>query len=229
MSLSAIHKEITELLLTKIKEGRFLLNERLPSERELAKELNVSRGSLRESLRVLEQQNWIRNGKNGRYVIRNEDVDVSADRTLSQMMEAEIKDLIEARTALDDTIIQLACKRATDEDILEIEDCMRKQFDALLISQSRLTQDVFFHITIAKAAHNKALLGMYSLNIELMDIIRRTSFKSLQRRHEILKEHQMILDAIKAHDPLMGQLAVRLHTRAIRQQFKALEESGFTL
>lgn len=220
------HQSVYEITLKKILEGidrgDYLINERLPSERYLAEQLGVSRGSLREALRVLERQHIIATRSDGRYIISTTVQDKIEKNSLYKDLEqAKLADLIEARIVLEDKIVELACKRATKDDLNAIKECiiLSLQSDIKNADIDALNSDNLFHLSIARAAHNSVFLNVYNTNMELLQIIRGQSLRSEERRKEIKLEHQNIFDAISARDVLMARLAVRIHLRSISQQY----------
>jgi len=152
--------QIIEHLITMIAEGRFTPGGKLPPEHLLMKEFGVGRSSLREAVGALSLIGLL-NVSPG----RGTHVNPSSDEFLAKplrwgmlMMERDrIHELIEARIALEQTIVGMAAERATEEDIREIRDCHEQMRAAKKSRRKAIQADFSFHIALAKAGHDDAL------------------------------------------------------------------------
>lgn len=154
-----------------ISSGRFRGGDKLPSEFELMDELNVSRNSLREAMKILEAIGIIeiRRG-DGTYIckeIKPNFMDSVAYSVLLESSSAE--ELIEFRQTLDRDVLYLAVHKSTEEDIKTLQsiiDAMRVKFHEGEISEAARL-DVQFHHYLAHCARNRFLermfLGVYDL------------------------------------------------------------------
>lgn len=218
MAKDPVYQSVLNLLVEKINNETFKVGQCLPPERDLAEMFSVSRGSLREALRVLDQQGVTVAKKDGRYLLR-------ASVKRSDLQDAgthlEISDLIEARSVLEDKIVEFACTRATDDDLAAIKSCLDNGALELVDANKKaaLDYDNLFHISVANAAHNLVFARVYESNLEILNKLRSQSLSSARRRKEILHEHQMIYEAIRDKDVLMARLAIRLHLRSIEKRY----------
>src|SRR6478735_7810422 len=144
-----------------ISNGTLLPGQRLPAERDLAEQLNVSRPSLREALIRLESDGFIRAVARGGFVVS----DVTAPlvsvplATLLEHHPGASADVLELRHGLETLSTAYAAERATDADLERIA----AAFDALQAAaaepkRTRIAEkDAAFHLAIADATHNVAL------------------------------------------------------------------------
>lgn len=219
MNKESIYNLVIKKLTDGIENGSFELNHRLPSERDLAECLSVSRGSLREALRVMEEFGLVETRKDGRYLIRTS---VKEREMLSVSSQAELEDLLEVRSLLEDRIVELACLRATEEDIQTIKEYLDKgMFEyAVVTKDAALNYDNLFHIAVANAAHNAVFVQIYEDELAVLQQLRRNSLSSSGNRKKIIEEHQLIYEAIRDRDPIMARLAVQLHLRGIKNRIE---------
>lgn len=117
-----VYEDVIEQIKNLILEGNLTPGDVLPTERELAQSFGISRGTLREAFRILEREGLIeaRPG-GGRFLSKALDVAEDRSRILDNIERATIIELLEARELFETGIVELAAKRATDEDIAEIE------------------------------------------------------------------------------------------------------------
>lgn len=133
-SNSTVVENVLQQIRNAISSGRFRSGDRLPSEFELMKELNVSRNSLREAMKILSAIGVveIRRG-DGTYVcneVKPSFIDTISYSVLLESSSAE--ELIEFRQTLDEDVLHMAVRRATDEDIRQLQEYinqMRAKFN----------------------------------------------------------------------------------------------------
>lgn len=203
-------------LLELIQNNQICLGERLPSERMLSQILQVGRGSIREALRALEQRGYIQQTESGsRILCRVSPPEEERNLIYEQLENAEIENLWEVRETLDDKIVELACLRATGEDLERITAAHDKVRMHCLSSQipSSIDIDMEFHLAIAEASHNSVFESFYRINLDLLSRIRLRAFRSEANRREILAEHTAIYDALVGRDALSARLASHIHYR----------------
>ncbi|GAV22061.1 FadR/GntR family transcriptional regulator [Carboxydothermus pertinax] len=221
-----IYEEIIEQIRSLIARRELKPGDKLPSERELAESLGVSRASVREALSALEVLGVLEVRPGEGTFVR----EVAADKsfqslTLLLLLDTTLE-VLEVRKILESGAIVLATERATDEDIERLE-------EAVLIMEKDLKQgdlgdeaDFMFHYGLALATHN-------SLLVRLMNSIADTMRQSLKINRERLfrtpgmpeifyKYHKEILEAIKDRDKIRAQKVLEEHLTVAEE--KLLEE-----
>jgi len=108
-----------------------LIGDRLPPERDLAKQLGVSRSTLREAFRVLEQQGIIVTKPGGGRYIVGLPKQYDKQALLEDLEKAAIWDLLETREMLENRIVELACERATEQDLINIREAETFKYEKL--------------------------------------------------------------------------------------------------
>ncbi|HSB04258.1 MAG TPA: FadR/GntR family transcriptional regulator, partial [Thermodesulfobacteriota bacterium] len=156
IKIRKISEEIVDQIKTAILEGKLKPGDKLPPERELIKELGVSRVSLREALNSLESLGFVEIRQGGGTLIRS----VVADRVrdpLNVMIKENINkvfDLIEVRKGLETWAASHAASQATESDIeslAKIIKAMGKELEERIFSYK---SDADFHLVLSLASHN---------------------------------------------------------------------------
>ncbi len=205
-------QKISETIASEIEhqllEGIIQPGERLPSERDLAREFQVSRPSIREAILLLKSKNLLASRPGGGTYAK-----VSLGDSLTEPLvdllassPAMAQDLLEFRHALEGISAYYAALRATDIDHkiiqLRFDQFCKSQYNP--DSQKEAAADVDFHLSIAEASHNLVLLHVMRSMFELLHRSVELSFKNLyvdDKGREIIREqHQRIMEAILAGD-----------------------------
>lgn len=220
-------EEIVRQIEEAILSGQLQPDDRLPSERELQKVFGVGRASVREAVRVLENNGLIevRTGSiNGGIYVRHPNPSYTVD-SLQRLFLAEkisITELIEYRVAIEGVTVSWAALRATSKDIREIEDII-----ARMSAESNRTNfnndDLQFHITIAKSAKNRlSTVVMMAIRQTLLRVMQETFANTMDERQisNIIQEHRRILDAIKERNPDKAKEAMCQHITNSYKQFE---------
>lgn len=208
-----LHRLVLDKLYELMHEGQLQLGDLLPSERLLAEKLNVSRGTLREAFRILEHEGIIETrGGGGRRLRRalTDDISLSPEAYMNSLRRSAAIDLMEARQALEERIVELACERATDADISNI----REALDASKPVTEEVESDTAFHIAIAAATHNFVFVRMMRVHLDLVKGI-RSMILTPERREQMHEEHQAIFEAIATRDAERARAAMIRHRQNV--------------
>lgn len=213
-----LYRVVADRIQQLIVDERIQPGERLPSERDLATKLSVSRASLREALIALELSGVIEvRGGSGVYVSEQPEVDTAATEAGPGPFE-----VLSARRLIEAEIAAIAARVATDSAIDAILQAVQQMEASHSDKASNEQADRNFHIAIARATGNSALVG--SLNY-LWDQRGRLwhklkeHFQTEELRQETLTDHRRILEAIAAHDPAAAKKAMRAHLERVTRTF----------
>ena len=165
---------VIEQIRAQITEGLLREGDRLPPERELAEQLGVSRNTVREALRSLENSGVLRlkKGPRGGAFIHcgSGDAVAKAMADLYRLGAVQPANLTEARLILGPDVARLACERWEPRDLQALEDNVRKTREAndrndhLLRAQA----NVEFHKLLAEATKNPILVAMTNALVEMV-------------------------------------------------------------
>lgn len=216
---------IAERITATIANGSLKPGEQLPSEPELAKQLQVGRTSLREALRKLSTLGVIEvvRGK-GTFVCEPPADDPTTQYVKWSVEEGfALSELLEVRIGLETTAAALACTRASDDELSELrrlcaahdDESRNGDVDALVRTDEEL------HGAIVEIAHNVALASMYKALVPGMIEFRRRRL-SLPRSPERSDDHAYIVDAICRRDPTAARQAVARHLWIFYEEVRAV-------
>ena len=189
-------------------DGTIKPGDRLPSERDLAKEFEVSRPSIREAIQTLKSRNLLVTRPGGGTYAENAIGDTLTDPlvTLLSNDPSVAQDLLEFRYTLEGLSAYYAAERATDADkqIIKLRyDSMMKAHENLSAAEEAAA-DVDFHLSIAEASHNVVLLHVMRSLFTLLHKSVELSFEKLyidrSGRKTIPEQHELILNAILSGD-----------------------------
>jgi len=222
-----LYETVADTLIQRIEDGGYAVGQYIPAERDLAEEFQVSRGVIREAIRVMDLKGYIGNFPGGkRKVIRSTQREAEQHNFYQKLEKAKIEEFIDARTYLDDIIVTLACQRATVEDIEQIENIYLRLSSVYGDEDKEMQDEGYdqFHLAIAEAAHNGVIECIYQMATSDMVALRRETLRTKKDRVQMIKEHEDIFLAIKERNILGARLAVQIHNRNIKERYKNEEE-----
>jgi len=193
--------ELRERILT----GELAEGHPLPAERELVKQAQMSRATVREALRILEVQNLVRikAGRAGGAFVQRPTTKSMANSVNMLIRGRRIKlvDLMETREALEPFCAELAAGNRTDEDLAELG----RANDAIAEPQASLAQflqaNLDWHVGVATASHNELLTGfMSALSQAIYAGTENAAFVDAGVRVITAKTHRAITEAIRDGD-----------------------------
>ena len=150
---------LIDSLRTMLADDTYPAQSRLPTERQMAADLNVSRSSLRKALAVLEAEGRIwRHVGRGTFVGARPSLDAPSLARLTNRTHPE--EVMEVRLLLEPRIAALAARRAAPANLDALARCVGKASAARDVAAFE-SWDSAFHRTIAEAAHNTLLLGLF--------------------------------------------------------------------
>ncbi|BBO73613.1 GntR family transcriptional regulator [Desulfosarcina widdelii] len=214
-----LSQEVKDAIQTSIADETFKPGEKLPSERELVDQFQVSRVTIREALRNLQSAGLIeiRRGINaGAYVSEpNSDPITENFRNLIHMGRIGFSHLIDARLYIEPRASEIAAKYATDKDIDRLQKVLDKAAGQVATSRksARLT-NVSFHVEVAKITKNPIILFITeSITQSYSATIIELTRTQLRRRviQKFILGHREILAAIVKHNPAEAYEMTRRH------------------
>jgi GntR family transcriptional regulator, transcriptional repressor for pyruvate dehydrogenase complex len=210
-----------ENLLEGIERSRLRLDDRLPTEEQLAGQLGISKPTLRQALRVLERSGLlrVRAGKGGGIFMASEVIPVDAISQNVAVEAEEAVDVLHGRRVLEGAVTVMATRAATEEDYAGIErtnDLLRRNIG----DRPRVMgANAMFHRAVIRASHNKTLQSaMRNLEADLAPI--RDSYQGgRENDEETLAIHERQVEAMRRGD--LKELAAVLdeHFRMLEVEF----------
>ena len=209
---------VSEEVLSQLKEsillGKFKSGEKLPSERELTEEFQVSRGVIREAIRALEITGFVvlRQGPTGGAFVTDLSFDHVGNAFLDLFLanKVSIPELANVRLYIEPEVARLAALHATEEDKKRLLEAQEEEFFLVTTTTARITQFQKVHQIIAESCQNhfyEAISkSMLRLTFEVVEAV--------DPDHEALHmpgEHQHIIDAIISNNAKAAQARMKTH------------------
>ena len=205
-----------------IRQHVYKAGDRLPPERELAEQLQVSRPTLREALRVLEMTGIVESRHGGGTFIQDM-FSLGVVSPLALVLEATgdiVGDLWEARIIFEPAIAARAALRATPDAIEQMEQLVKNLDESIRNAEPdeiTVQNDRDFHITVARASGNQVAVRVLMLINELLMDGRRHFITSDERRMKAYSSHVLILHAIRERNPSEARAAMLRHLEEIEE------------
>ncbi len=218
-----LYRQIAEQIRRAVSEGEFAPGSRLPAERDLARQLGVSRPSLREALIALEVEGVIevRTGS-GIYVL-----EAPKRRTRRGVDEAAPEwgplQLMRARELVEGEVAALAARHARKADVQCMTDALAQMKDDAASGREPRHGDEAFHNAIAQACGNEVLCDTVREyeQARYAPIFTRLGghFETRSSWTAAIREHEAVLEAIRARDPEAARQAMHHHLRKARDRY----------
>ena len=219
-----LYQQVADMLTRAILAGDLGPGDRLPAERELAQRYGVSRPTVREAIIALELAGHVevRVGS-GVYV-----VDAAQPLAVASEPSAGPFEVLEARCLVEGEAAALAATLITDEELDELDRIIENMVSENRRGVAGELADQRFHLTIARATQNSALVAVVErlwelrnnspVSVRLLDQVRAKGVRP------IIEDHRAIVDALRARRPASARAAMRGHlTRVIDDLLDATE------
>jgi len=228
--LMATHELVLEQIETAINLGRFRPGDRLPSERDLADMLHVSRTTVREAIAVLEARGVVevRRGRTGGLIVREVHLSPPELRRLLRANRDQLRDIFDYRVAVESAAAGLAAERRTAQDLRlmrKLSATLNALVDTHDSEQAAATfaqfQDVDsqFHLVIARAARSSRLARSILKARAAMFLPVGAVFAGLEPTANEL--HEQIVEAIEAKDAELASTLMAEHINGTRATVEA--------
>ena len=218
-----LYRQIAEQIARLIERGEYTPGDRLPPERDLAKQLGVSRPSVREALIALEVEGYVevRIGS-GVYVVERT---ARAQPAATLAEDSGPFELMEARRLIEAECAGLAAKHATRAQVRAMEEALDEMGAQRARGMMPLEADRMFHLRIAEASGNSALVLVVET---LWDQRTGPLFLRLEHHYDTpalwdaaLREHREVVAAIARHDAGAARAAMRRHMNHAAKRFSS--------
>ena len=212
MKNKMLSQSVADSILSMITiEKRFSIGDKLPNEIELSEELNVSRTTLREAIRILVAYNIleIRRGK-GTYVTEKV---LEQPQDLEQLSTVKVnaKDLYEMRLIFEPEAAYLAAVRGTDAEIKRILDYGMRIEDEIRNGKDRTKDEHSFHKAIAQATHNEFMNKLMPILYQAISKGVVLSTQSEKAINDTIGDHRMIMEFLEQRNAQGAKNAMRIH------------------
>jgi len=208
--------QIAQAIRDAIVGGQMIVDERLPSEAELAEQFNVSRPTVREALKRLAAQSLIRTQRGafgGAFVNKLSYPEaygqqITTSTLLLSMNAVSFETACEARYALERACATLSAKRRTADHLATMRAEIHRQGQPGLSDESFCASDVAFHRALVDGAGNPVLSYQLAGAVEAMQPLMNMITFTARSRSEIVDLHTSIADALEANDAPKAEAAL---------------------
>ena len=208
-----------------ILEGELAVGERLPAERDLAQHLGVSRVSVRDALRELENRGLVdrRPGRGTIVLAPGERANVPRDALAIAALRPELHDIMELRAIVEPPIARITAARATPRDLAQLRELVESM--EIDVTKDRYAElDRAFHQAIAQYAHNPLLALINEQIAQQIAPSRANRYQTRARRAASSAAHRRIYEAIAAGDGDLAEREAREHVLDISKQIALAAE-----
>ena len=218
------YDQVIEVIKDKIKKGKIKKGDKLPSEREMAESLGLSRASVREALRALEVIGLIESIQGaGNYIRTNFDNSLIEPLSLMFMLqESSVKEMYDLRETLELQCVKLSARYIEENELGLLTAILNRMYLAKTEEES-LELDIEFHYLIAKTSRNMLLINVHEVLSQLMDeFIRKSRMQILHEgntRENLLEIHENLLRALKCREEAKASQAMKEHFDLIRKAY----------
>ncbi len=211
-----VYEHVIEQIQEMIMDGKLKKGDKLPSERELAELLNVSRTSIREAIRALDVIGLVesRQGE-GTFIKEKLEGNFFEPLAVMFMLNSEKRqDILELRTTIEIGAAYLAAKRIKKEDEYELKDLLNKMKEAE-DEQGRAKYDKQLHYKIAQISGNYFMMNLLNGISMLMESFiiyaREKILEAVDDKDLLIRHHENICNSIIEKKPKEASDAMRIH------------------
>lgn len=213
-----LYQQIAEKVAEIIASGEYPVGSRLPSERKLAERFNISRPTIREAIIALEIAGCVEvKAGSGVYVLGG-----NSSIIANTALDISAFEILEARLCIEGEAAALAAKSITDTELEELRSVLN-----LMVAENRNKNvsenaDEMFHLVIAKATHNEAIMSVCqhlwnlrnnsNVSVSILDKVRSAGSRPR------IDEHERILDALIRRDADGARKAMQDHLHRVVAQ-----------
>lgn len=227
---TGIARQVSDNIRSAIMDGRLKIDERLPTEEELARSFGISRPTVREALKRLAAQNLIhsKRGPTGGNFVKRPDPEglskaITGAATLLVGIGAfDIEEIITARLETEAVCCRLAAANRNEADLAAMEAEIAVQLDEAVSDEDFCASDVRFHRALVESTGNGPLkLMMYTVIEAFIPITNMIVFRVRERRH-VASLHQEIVDAVRSREDARAADALARLLAYVRESYSAV-------
>lgn len=219
VSRTKLHEQIVAQIEGLIEKGHLKVGDQLPPERTLADIFKVSRHTVREAIRILEQKQILKSRPgSGTFVVTEDESSLVEFLTDSLCRKkSKLLDIFQFRRMLEPQIAALAAQNATAESIGKIENAQQAYQAVRDDPKSLKEKDQLFHLALARATGNAVLLQVMERLTDVLGECRVELSQSPDRRRVSIKGHARIVAAVRRRDLDAAHYAMNEHLDGIEK------------
>jgi GntR family transcriptional repressor for pyruvate dehydrogenase complex len=224
-----IAEEVADRIRMLVLDGTFPAGRPLPSERLLRERFAVSRGSIRDALRMLEMIGLLET-RHGQGTFAQE---LTVDRLVAPLASVmtyrqDLRDeLMDVRRMFEPAVARAAAARATDEDLADLQRILDTQWRKVKTGRSAIVEDTAFHAALARSTRNRVVVSIMATLNDLLVESRTLALKQKGRPQRSIEGHEAVVAALRCRDAEGAARAMYKHIDQIADlQLHAHEHPG---
>jgi GntR family transcriptional repressor for pyruvate dehydrogenase complex len=212
-----LYQEIIQQVKAQVISGELAPGDRIPSEREIAEQLGVSRTAVREALIAMEVMGLVESRPGDGTFVRTPRTEQQLEPLASLVVleREKLTELYEMRRVMEVACASRAATRATPEQLVTLRGWLKQMEADLHSGELGEEADFRFHLAIAESTHNSLLLHfMHTISAGLRQVMiasRQRLYRMDGMPELLLEEHRSIYAAIAAQDPERASVEMRRH------------------
>lgn len=213
-SNQTLYGQIANIWRDRILSGEFRPGDVLPSEREIAAELDVSRIPVREAMKSLEYLGVVRQERGKGVVVQEADLGNAlkvVGPLVTTITPKILDDLFEFRLLIEPYAAEQAARYATPEELELMAEAIDRQRRAYLNHEQAEDVSFDFHYSVMFASHNEIIAIVSRFLTELQHYSRHMTFWNEERRRNAFVEHNKVYQAICTRNPETARNAMYEH------------------
>lgn len=217
------YRSVVRRIETKIMSGEWAVGDRVPAETPLAQDLGVHRSTIREAIRVLEQNGLVRRHDGGKllYVTAPREADISSKITAAIVLqEVTFFELWESMRCIEPALVEGAASRISEDTLDALQENVEKTRAAYEDKKSLVQLDIEFHQLIATASGNRALQLCRQPISQLFYPAFLNVFSRLNAGERLVFAHEKILQALRSRDAAVAREWMDKHVVDFRRGYE---------
>ena len=221
-----MERQIKEVIFKK----RFPVGTKLPTERQLAEMIQVSRTSVREALRSMERSGFItikKGAQGGAFLSRGRPKHIVESMIdLFESRHISLEEILQARLLIEPPVAAEAAMRAASEDIERLKEANQMLGEGYKRGDMNSEYNPRIHRIIAEMSRNRVIVMIVQVLIEVHTQKMRSIRVDDQSNEEILEQHEGIIDTMVKRDSKLAFERMRNHILRVHEIHKSIEEGG---
>jgi DNA-binding FadR family transcriptional regulator len=201
-----------------IREGRLRVGDRLPAERDIATDMQVSRSTVRTALSFLDQSGVLETRVNGDTFVKSAAIPVGLIQQGAIRSERG-RDLLELRRLIETHVAQVAAVYGTEQDYAALASIIEEQREAIEDRERFLRLELQFHVALARGTQNSVTPRIVELVLRQLEMLTDLALRERESFERGISLHERTLDALRSRDPAQVQIAVDNHLAALESAF----------
>lgn len=217
-----VFEQVAVQIEKRILDGELRSGDRLPTERELAEQFQVSRTAVREAMKILAQKGLV-DMRPGRGTIVIDGAHEAMQDSIGLVMKLKLGEvggsdnLVEVRGMLETEIAALAAARATEKEIAAMHEAVQMMDESLNDADTYIAADNRFHEALARATQNALIIILINSIVNLLSEQRKQVFQVEGGPQRGQVHHKRILDSVIRREPEVARSAMRSHLQQVRE------------